>query len=97
MNEQCMVFQNFKAPFLHVFKNFGLVGVACGIFPSQRSNLYPLQWKLGVVTTGSPGKCLKASFKAIQSNPFPNICPHKTSIGFQKIHSNKYQWNVYNN
>ena len=25
-------------------------------FPDQGSNLYPLQWKHGILTTGPPGK-----------------------------------------
>ena len=27
-------------------------------FPNQGSNLHPLHWRHGVLTTGSPGKCL---------------------------------------
>ena len=31
-------------------------------FPDQVSNLYPLQWKLRVPTTGSPGKSLNVCY-----------------------------------
>ena len=31
---------------------------ACGIFPGQKLNLCPLEWKLGVLSTGPLGKSL---------------------------------------
>ena len=37
-------------------------GTSWGIFPNWRSNLYPLQWKGGVLTTGLPGKSNNALF-----------------------------------
>ena len=37
-------------------------GTAWGIFPNQGSNLHPLQWKGGVLTTGVPGKSNNALF-----------------------------------
>jgi len=36
-----------------------LCHVACGLLlPDQRSNLHPLHWKCGILTTRSPGKSL---------------------------------------
>ena len=36
----------------------GIHHAVCGIFSDQGLNLCPLHWKLGVLTTGPPGKFL---------------------------------------
>ena len=45
-----------------IYLNFYFLAVPCSTwdfsFPNQGSNLYPLHWKHGVLTTGSPGKPL---------------------------------------
>ena len=41
-----------------------LAGSQC---PNQRSNLCPLQWKRGVLTTGPPGNSPKYSYKLIRT------------------------------
>ena len=38
---------------------------ACGIFPDQGLSLCPLEWKLGVLTTGPPGKSLLFFFNQL--------------------------------
>ena len=38
----------------------------CGsYFPNQGSNLHPLHWKHGLLTTGLPGKSQESDFKSI--------------------------------
>ena len=45
-----------------------LSAVARGVqFPDQGSNLSPLHWEHGVLTTGLPGKSLKLSFERPKS------------------------------
>ena len=36
-------------------------------FPDQGSNLHPLHWECGILTTGPPGKSLGPSFKNLSS------------------------------
>ena len=44
---------------------------ACGIqFPDQGSNLGPLHWEHGVLSTASPGKSLQVSFNFLFLNKF---------------------------
>ena len=49
-------------------------------FPNQESNLCPLQWKLEVLTTGSPGKSQTISFTLLLLYLFLNILYFKIYI-----------------
>ena len=39
------------------------------LYMAQGLNSCPLQWKLGVLTTGPPGKSLTQHFKALSADP----------------------------